>query len=155
MLLLRTWIIQSISEKNMNRRRKVSSRAASARGGIGATLPPAKKAQPSPSRAVFSVGSATIVPLTRRTDTCAEARQSIVFPSFADILVLRRSVGLNKGSPCRRSWTWKKFFYSLYASNTINKILGSDCPSFVKAANNNPSSGWGTERPCTKDWVFL
>ena len=59
--------------------------------------------QPSPSRAVFSVGSATIVPLTRRTDTCAEARQSIVFPSFADILVLRRSVGLNKGSPCRRS----------------------------------------------------
>ena len=57
--------------------------------------------------AVFSVGSATIVPLTRRTDMCAEARQSIVFPSFADILVLRWSVGLNKGSPCRHSCTRK------------------------------------------------
>lgn len=69
------------AEENWNRRRMLrlalwatTALAASSPAGMGRTLSEDLSCQPSASRVVFSIGSPTMVPSSRRTRACAAAR---------------------------------------------------------------------------------
>ena len=122
------------AEENWNLRRILSDVRCGAAAEDGVTVSPLEICHSRASRVVFSIGSPTIVPSSRRTSACAPARQSVVVRLLSLTLTsFKPSVWLDKSiqqRPGHRSGS-----DSLNTGNTLqHQVFSSDSPRFVKAA---------------------